>query len=355
MRTFLLSIALCCCIALQAQVVYYDAARYPVLGKATENTLSRYERLPGNLESAIRGQLWDLGRNSAGLTVRFRTNSTQVAARWETRNNFRMNHMTATGICGLDLYCLVDGKWVYAGTGMTQGKASKATLVKNMTAEEREFMLHLPLYDGPIVLEIGVDSLATLSQPAVDLPSQEGPIVFYGTSILQGGCANRPGMAHTNILQRWLQRECINLGFSGNARLDYEIAHLMASVKDASVFVIDCLPNVTPAKVRESMEAFYQIIRNAHPTTPILFVENPPFPNARFNQQIAKELEEEDALLAEIVEKIKKQGDKHVYLFTNEKMIGEDGEATVDACHFTDLGFMRYAEALEPVLRKLLK
>lgn len=355
MKKFLLAIVFCLSAVVQAQVVYHDASKFPVLGKATENTLSRYERLPGDMESGIRQQLWDLGRNSAGLTIRFRTNSTQVSARWETRNNFRMNHMTATGICGLDLYCLVDGDWVYAGTGIPQGKQSKATLVKNITAEDREFMLHLPLYDGPIALEIGVDSLATLLQPAVDLPVRKNPVVFYGTSILQGGCATRPGMCHTNILQRRLQRECINLGFSGNARLDYEIARLMASVKDASLFVIDCLPNVTPEKVRESMEQFYRIIRESHPETPILFVENPPFPNNRFNQQVAKELEEEDALLAEIVEKIKKDGDKQVFLFTNEQMIGVDGEATVDACHFTDLGFMRYADGLEPVLRKLLK
>ncbi len=355
MRTFFTVLACLLGLSIHAQLVFYDASKFPVLGKATENTLSRYERLPGNLETALRKQLWDLGRNSAGLTVRFRTNSTSVAARWETRNNFRMNHMTATGICGLDLYCLVNGKWIYAGTGMTQGKQSKATIVKNMTTEEREFMLHLPLYDGLIALEIGVDSLATLSQPMVDLPAQDSPIVFYGTSILQGGCANRPGMTHTNILQRWLQRECINLGFSGNARLDYEIAHLMASVENASLFVIDCLPNVTPEKVNESMEQFYAIIRKAHPDTPILFIENPPFPNALFNQEIAKELATENKLLGEIVEKLKKQGDKNVHLFTSENMIGSDGEATVDACHFTDLGFMRYAEALLPVIKKLIK
>ena len=149
-----------------------------------------------------------------------------------------MNHMTATGIKGLDLYCLQDGKWVFAGSGRPQGKVNQATIVKDMLPEEREYLLYLSLYDGVVSLSIGVDSLSLIGGPAVDLPVRKKPLVFYGTSILQGGCASRPGMAHTNILERRLNRECINLGFSGNALLDLEIARVMAEV-DASVFVND--------------------------------------------------------------------------------------------------------------------
>ena len=76
--------------------------------------------------------------------------------------------------------------------------------------KEREYMLYLPLYDGLISLSIGVDSLATISQPLVDYPIRKILLFFYGTSILQGGCASRPGMAHTNIISRRLNRECIN-------------------------------------------------------------------------------------------------------------------------------------------------
>ena len=141
-----------------------------------------------------------------------------------------MNHMALTGIKGLDLYCLEDTVWRFAGVGRPSGKENKATLVAHMEPKMREFLLYLPLYDGITDLKIGVDSLSEILLPAINLPVREKPIVFYGTSILQGGCATRPGMAHTNILSRWLNRETINLGFSGNGLLDVEIAEIMAHI-----------------------------------------------------------------------------------------------------------------------------
>ena len=142
--------------------------------------------------------------------------------------------------------------------------------------------MYLSLYDGVTSLSIGVDFLSAITPPAVDLPKREKPVVFYGTSILQGGCASRPGMAHTNILERWLNRECINLGFSGNALLDLEIADVIAGV-DASMFVLDFVPNATVEQMRERADKFYTIIRSKHPDTPVLFVEDPLFTHSPFD------------------------------------------------------------------------
>ncbi|MDR0988324.1 MAG: SGNH/GDSL hydrolase family protein [Prevotellaceae bacterium] len=336
----------------EAQVVYHDASVYPLLGKATEATLTRYERLPASYEQISRKPLWDLGRNSAGLAVRFRSNSTQIVARWTVRSNFGMNHMTATGVKGLDLYCLQEGKWHFAGSGRPQGRENRSTLVRNMETGEREYLLFLSLYDGVTKLEIGVDSLSTLEQPAVDLPVREKPLVFYGTSILQGGCATRPGMAHTNILERWFNRECINLGFSGNALLDLEIAELMAGVPDPSMFILDFVPNATVEQMRERAVQFYDILRAKHPHTPILFVEDPRFPHARFDQKIALEIKEKNEEVAAVFETLKKRGEKNIYFLSSKDMLGSDGEATVDGVHLTDLGFMRYAELLYPLIKK---
>lgn len=341
------------CLGASAQIVYHDASSLPLLGKATDATQERYVRLPDSLQNKVRKELTDLGQNSAGMALRFRTNSTCIKARWSVRNNFGMAHMTAVGVKGLDLYGWVEGEWRFAGSAFPKGKQSESTLVKNMTPEPREFMLYLPLYDGATQIEIGIDSLSTLELPQMDLPRRGRPLVFYGTSILQGGCANRPGMAHTNILSRKLQRECINLGFSGNARLDMEIAQVMAAT-DASLYVLDFLPNVTLEQMREKVGAFYSLLRDTHPDVPILFVENPPFPHAAFNQEVAREIAEENAWLRNYVKQLRQAGDKRVSLFTSEEMIGPDGEATVDGCHFTDLGFARYAEQLLPVLKKLL-
>lgn len=335
----------------QAQLLYRDAAAFPLLGKATEATATRYERLPASFESISRKPVWELGRNSAGLALRFRSNSTSIGAKWEVRQNRNMNHMTPTGVKGLDLYCLQDGKWFFAGSGRPQGKVNEAVIVKNMDAEEREYLLFLSLYDGVTSLAIGVDSLATLGQPEVGLPVREKPVVFYGTSILQGGCASRPGMAHTNILERWLNRECINLGFSGNALLDLEIAELIATV-DASMFVLDFLPNATVEQMKERAEKFYSIIRAKHPDTPVLFVEDPVFTHSRFDRRIAREVKAKNETFAAIFESMKRKGEKNIYFLSSKDIIGHDGEATVDGIHFTDLGFMRYAEILYPIIKE---
>lgn len=351
MRTKLFLFCLLLTTMAGAQIVYHDASAFPLLGKATEATATRYERLPDSLQHISRKPLWDLGRHSAGLAVRFRSNSTCIAARWEVRDNRSMNHMTPTGIKGLDLYCLQDGKWIFAGSGRPQGKINKATIVKNMLPQEREYLLYLSLYDGVTSLAIGVDSLSEIRLPAIDLPRREKPIVFYGTSILQGGCASRPGMAHTNILERRLNRECINLGFSGNALLDLEIAHLMASV-DASMFVLDFVPNATVEQMKERADEFYSIIRRKHPHTPILFIEDPIFTHSPFDTRIAKEVKDKNETLNAIFQSLKQRGEKNIYFLSSRDIIGHDGEATVDGIHFTDLGFMRYAEVLYPILKK---
>lgn len=339
---------------LHAQIVFHDAAQFPLLGKATQETLTRYERLPAHLQDTLRKELWDLGRCSAGQAIRFRTNSKTIKVKWESLNKFAMGHMTAIGVRGLDLYGWDNGRWYFAGSAFPYQKETETTIVKDMSGEEREYMLYLSLYDGISSLSIGIDSLATISQPELKSPVQERPLVFYGTSILQGGCANRPGMAHTNILSRWLDRECINLGFSGNARLDIEIAELIAEVKDPSVIVLDFVPNVTKEQLKEKFHAFYAIVRKAHPDVPILLVENPRFTNGRFNLEVAQGYTEKNAILNEFYEGLKKGGDKNVHYLSSERILGDDGEATVDGAHFTDLGFMRYATLLAPLLRELM-
>lgn len=159
-------------------------------------------------------------------------------------------------------------------------------------------------------------------------------------------------MAHTNILERWLNRECINLGFSGNALLDLEIAELIATV-DASMFVLDFLPNATVEQMKERAEKFYSIVRSKHPDTPILFVEDPIFTHSRFDKRVAREVKAKNETIAAIFQSMKKTGEKNIYLLSSKDIIGHDGEATVDGIHFTDLGFMRYAEVLYPLIKNI--
>ena len=343
-------------IQLQAQQpMYYDASRFPLLGKATQDTGARYERLPDSLKNISRPPLWNLSRNSAGMAIRFRSNSTQIAVKWESLFNNHMNHMTDVGIKGWDLYCWEGNKqWRFVNSARPSGKTNQATIIANMLPTEREYMLYLPLYDGLVSLSIGVDSLATIDQPLIDYPIRKKPVVFYGTSILQGGCASRPGMAHTNIISRRLNRECINLGFSGNAFLDLEVAKVISEV-DASVFILDFVPNASVEQMKERMETFYRIIRSKHPDTPIIFIEDPIFTHTRYDERIAKEVQRKNDTLKEIFNRLKKEDEKNIIFISSKNMLGEDGEATVDGVHFTDLGMTRYADLVCPIIKKAIK
>jgi hypothetical protein len=336
-----------------AQVTYHDASAFPLCGKISDSTETCYERLPATLKGVTRQPVWDLGKNTAGLAVRFCSNSAQIAVRWELLADNKMDHMAWTGIKGLDLYCLEGDVWTFVNTARPYGKTNERVVISGMETKAREWMMFLPLYDGITALEIGVDSLAWISPPKRMLPAKDKPVVAYGTSILQGGCASRPGMAHTNILMRRLNREVINLGFSGNGKLDYEIAEVMAQC-DASLYILDFMPNVNLQQIVEKTEKFFSIIRNKKPDVPVLFIENPVFPPAQYKIADMQDIEQRNKALNAIVAKLKKDGDQNVWILSSQPMIGDDGEATVDGVHFTDLGFMRYAEYLFPVIKKIL-
>jgi hypothetical protein len=340
-------------ISAKAQTVYYDASAFPLLGKISTATETRYERLPANLKTITREPVWHLGKNTAGLAIRFCSNSQQISVRWEVLNDFSMNHMPATGIKGLDLYCLENGVWRYMNTARPTAKKSEATIISNMEKKERELMLYLPLYDGIVSLEIGIDSLSFIEQPKIALPQQIKPIVAYGTSILQGGCASRPGMAHTNILSRKLNREVVNLGFSGNGQLDYEIAELMTTC-NASAYMLDFVPNASIEQINQKTEKFYRILREKHPETPIIFIEDPVFPHSVYDLKMQSEVQKKNSALRLVFENLKRKKEKNIWFISSAKMIGNDGEATVDGIHFTDLGFMRYAEYLYPQILKII-
>lgn len=339
--------------------VWTNADELPLFGKAREDTKERYERLPAEFEGRSRDAVWYLGRNSAGLYIRFRSNSTAIWCRWTAKFGNQMNHQTLIGTRGVDLYTLTEKNgWRFMGAGKSaiNDRTTTDKIVGNMTPEWREYMLYLPLYDGVTSLEIGVDSTATVEPPKVDSPQHERPIVMYGTSILQGGCANRPGMCHTSIISRRLNREVINLGFSGNALLDYEIAELIADVKDPALIVFDYVPNAWDYLIAgEEGEKFFRIVRDAHPDVPILFLEDPHFAHYEWDSFIRSEVDKKNAAQRALFKKLKKQGEKKIWYLKSDDMVGDDNEAFVENTHFTDLGMMRYAEWLIPHIKKHMK
>lgn len=341
-------------LSLQAQIKYRDASFLPLYGKASDAMDNRYCRLPDSLSTQVRADLTGLGRNSAGLYLRFRSNSSAIWVRWETISCNSMPHMADTGTSGLDLYTLTEEGWRYCGTAKPyrNSTTNEKALVENMQVKDREYMLYLPLYNGIKTISIGTEEDASLEPPIVQSPKTEGKIVFYGTSILQGGCCSRPGMVFTNIIARNLDRETVNLGFSGNGRLDYEVARVMAAIGNPGIFILDYVPNCTAGQIREKGENFFRIIREAHPEVPVIFIDNPVYGHYFIDEAARNDVDSRNEAQKELFLKLKRSGEKRIYHIDNRNAVGTDGEAFVDGVHFTDLGMMRYAEFLTPIIRK---
>ncbi|HEX5103796.1 MAG TPA: SGNH/GDSL hydrolase family protein, partial [Pirellulaceae bacterium] len=181
--------------------LWYDVRLLTVEGQgwSAADLKAPYDRLPAKAEGKVRDAVWGLSRDSAGLCIRFRTDSPTIQCRWTlTKSNLAMPHMAATGVSGVDLYVNVDG-WRWLATGRPTSQLNSAALVSNLPAGKRAYVLYLPLYNGVSSVEIGIANGSDLEA----LPRDEKrakPIVFWGTSITQGGCASRTGMVHTAIL-----------------------------------------------------------------------------------------------------------------------------------------------------------
>ncbi len=346
-------------------VIYYGREHFLIEGTAIADSLkeSPYDRLPISYKEKVREPVWDLSKASAGITVRFHSNSTSINLKWTVLNDLDMPHMASTGIKGIDLYTKYNNKWRYVTTAGAlvglktyQNKSIPADsineyeLIKNMSPDFREYKLFLPLYDGVTKLEIGIDNNALINKAS---PNPVKPIVFYGTSITQGGCASRPGMAHTNIISRKLDVDCINYGFSGNGRMETPIVELISDI-DASFYVIECLQNMDSEQVRERVRPLVDMIRTKHPLTPIVLVENMMYTTAFLDQTIETTLIQENEALKNEFDKIIKRGTPNIFYIKDNKDFLSDNEGTVDGVHLTDLGFLRYADYLIENFKKKL-
>ncbi|MDP6505660.1 MAG: SGNH/GDSL hydrolase family protein, partial [Planctomycetota bacterium] len=336
---------------------WYDSRAFGIEGQGWSDTQRTYARYPAKAEGVVRDPVWELAQHSAGLCVRFVTSARAISARWQLWNeNLAMAHMPATGVSGLDLYIKDPSRprgrqyhWIGFGTP-DRFPDNEAELVGGLGGEAHEFILYLPLYNGVERVEIGIDEESTIDKAPARTTK---PIVMYGTSILHGGCASRPGMSYPAIIGRAIDQPIINLGFSGNGQAEPEVAELLTEL-DPSVYVLDYCPNVGPAQIRERTEPFVEILRNAHPETPIVLVENITYQKHLYVESARSGTEEKNAELRAAFDRLREAGVKHLLYVPGDKLLGDDGEGTVDGVHPTDVGFMRMAETVGPVVEALL-
>jgi hypothetical protein len=322
-------------------------------GKGFSDTLRPYDRLPGRAEGMVPDIVWDLSRMASGLFTRFRTDATTIAVRYTLGlPELGMTHMPPTAVSGVDLYA-DDANGVSRWVAVSHPAAFpevEAALVADADPGERDYTLWFPLFNRVEAAEIGVNEGASFTI----LPEDETPpVVYYGTSIIHGASASRPGMALPAQLSRRLRRRVLGLGFSGNGKMETELAELIAEIP-AAIYVIDCLPNMDADLVRERALPFLEALRAARPSTPIVVVEDRTLEDAWLH---AIEREKHDARRRELraaFDAMRERGDTRITLLPHDGLLGTDGDATVDRSHPTDLGFYRMADVLEPVLRAIL-
>ena len=277
-----------------------------------------------------------------------------------------MMHMADTGIKGTDLYIWDEDtqSWQFVNCNRPvridndirprQDSIQSKVYVDRLDGKMHEYMIYLPLYDGVRWLEIGVDSTATLRQPMLDSPKRGKKFVFYGTSILQGGCACRPGMVATSIIQRDLDVECVNLGFSGEGKMDSCMARAMASIPDVAAYILDPIPNCTKDMCDTLTYGFVNILRTLRPEVPIFMVEGQMYSYAKYSGFYSVYLPQKNNEYHKNYLKLKADNPNNLYYITCKDLYGPNNEGTVDGIHLTDIGFWWYAQKLEPCLRAVL-
>ena len=313
-----------------------------------------YRRLPARPAPRLPASVDSLANSTAGGQIRFRSDSRRVAVRVELAGSADMNHMPATGQCGFDLYVGPPGQVRYCSTTKYDHTQTQyqVELFNQPGAEPRHFTLYFPLYQGVREVHVGLDDGAAIQVP--DPWSLAAPIAVYGSSITQGGCAARPGMAYTNLLSRALCAEVINLGFSGSGQGKPEVARVIAGIDPCALFVLDYEANCQGTeRYRLTLPEFIRILREAQPHTPILVVSRIRYAAELVSEAARLDREERLAFQRGLVDELRAGGDGNLHFCDGSKLLGDDDfeESTVDGVHPTDLGFHRMAHSLEPTIR----
>ena len=326
--------------------VFFDVSSPPFTVHGLMRDETGYYRLPHRIAEQTNTGVAALNLHTAGGRVRFCTDADRIVLRAAMRSVAKMPHFALTGSAGFDLYA--DG--VYRGTfvppmDLETGYTAALDLGKGGL---REITVHFPLYSGVTKLELGFPAGSRLT-PAAPYATPL-PVVYYGSSITQGGCASRPGNAYQNVLSRLLKCDHLNLGFSGSALGEARMADYIAGLA-MSAFVLDYDHNApTPTHLRQTHAAFFAAVRERNPTLPVLLLSRPqPNPND-------EELERRE-IIRHTWETAARNGDEHVFFIDGADMLrlfGGDG-GTVDNCHPNDLGFACMAQALLPVLKAVLR
>ncbi len=314
-----------------------------------------YCRLPMRAKKIVRPPVWELAQHTAGARICFRSNATSMHVRAHLLGPSSMAHMPSTGQSGVALYAgppMQQKPWPVAFPA-TNEDHFEAELFSGKSSTMREFTLYLPLYNGLKSLDIALSPGARVRPPSS--PALDKPVVFYGTSITQGGCAHNPGADYPNILGRMLNLDTINLGFSGNGQGEPELARMISEI-DASLVVLDYVANAGAEGLRKTLPRFCRILRETHPTLPIAMVSRVVFSQCNHSADARLEHEKQRDVILDFYSRQRRKGDINLHVIDGNALIpfGKELAYSDAGVHPTNVGFESMAKGLAPQIEYIL-
>ncbi|MBQ3079633.1 MAG: hypothetical protein IJC48_06515 [Clostridia bacterium] len=306
---------------------------------------SGFIRIPRDVLTHFSEYVGILSTHTAGGRFRFRTNASAIAFRAKPLHSGMMSHMPLTGSDGLDVY--INGKFALCVRPVGTNCEWFEGMYQNNQGEA-EVEINMPLYNGIKTLLIGIEDGEVFPARKYTV---EQPVIYYGSSITQGGCASRPGNSYQGFVSRELDTDHINLGFSGNAKGEKEMAEYIASI-DSAAFVMDYDHNApTSEHLQNTHEPFFKVIREKKPLLPVIFISRPNY------ESNPKESDIRRSIIYKTYENAVNAGDRLVWFIDGETLFGKEERdgCTVDGAHPNDFGFYRMAKTIAPVLKEALE
>ena len=341
-------------------VEWYNASEAPFVLYGGMHDEKGYCRIPRDIAATVSDGVRILNEHTAGIRVRFKTDSPYLAISVKWNGFFPMNHMPASGSSGFDLYKVKDGlhkfvvPFIIFGQDRTINDVGYSSFRYLNTVEREEYnegemadyILNFPLYNSVRELYIGVKKGSKVEKGGTYRNNL--PVVFYGSSITQGGCASRPGNSYQGFISRALDLDYVNLGFSGSGKAEDEIIDYLKNIP-MSIFVSDYDHNApTLEHLQNTHYKLYKKIREVNPNLPYVMISKPDYYNLRDRDR--------KAIVFETFNRAMAEGDNNVYFIDGGMLFsGDEREAcTVDGCHPNDLGFYRMAQGITPTLKYIL-
>ena len=328
---------------------WIDGRDLPIEGRAFNDTEHYYDRLPSNVTANVNSGVRTMKHHTSGMLFRFSTDSAKLVFKWVPYNTrLSMDHMPATGVSGIDVYRFdaAKGRWRYVKTGRITS-ATGASLSLDWTPGT-PCLVNLPLYNGIREFTLGIEQEASVSPLPPRASGIEKPVVFYGTSITQGGCASRPGMSFVNIIGRNLDVPVVNLGFSGSGLMELEMSEHLAAI-DASCYVLDCVWNMRNMTTDAFLNRYEPFIRNLRAKRP-----NVPIVMAGKSDVYCGEPIDKDVCVRTLYERLVAEGWTNLVHLPKDGMYTGDFEGTVDGTHANNWGMVSLAAAYCKAVKQAL-